>query len=338
MERVKVLVADDHALLRGEVVALLSQRDELEVVGEAADGAEAIEQARALAPDVVIMDLQMPQVNGLEATSVIRTELPDVHVLVYTISENEADLLTALRYGARGYLLKSTSSEALVQGIVQVAQGGVIVTQAVAAKVINNLYQTSTPRARLGVSLDVFSPEELSVLQLVSVGTDERQMASFLRISEEMIQTHLRSVVDKLHAANRDQAAAYAAAVSRRQLGVAEGPVEEKAREEVEQPKPAMRWGNGALPVSSVVGFGAAVAVASVATPWYLMGGSELSDAAIAGVSLQDLDGWALFPGLPLLLVIMGSLLSTLLAMVAIRDRLYRMMSLVVSLVEPCRG
>jgi len=335
MERIRVLVADDHALLRGEVVEVLSQQDQLEVVAEAADGAEAVEKARNILPDVVIMDLRMPGTSGLEATSLIRTELPTVQVLVFTVSESEADLFTAIQYGAKGYILKSAPVEELVRAIVQVAQGGVVVSAAMATKLLTGLAQPSIAREQFSMTIEGLTFEEVDILRLVPLGLSDGQIANFLHITQDAVETHLRNIIDKLHVANRDQATAYAVKVRLQTLGPVAVSDEEKAGEELEQPTPlATRKGVVIpMPVSLVVGFGATVAVASVVSAWYFMGGSPVSETALADMTLEAMERWTLFPGLPILLVTVGSLLSTFLAILVSQGRPYPVASIGVGLV-----
>ncbi|MBI2872830.1 MAG: response regulator transcription factor [Chloroflexi bacterium] len=214
MERVKVLVADDHGLLRRGVVEMLSDEEGLEVVGQATNGVEAVEKVRALLPNVVIMDLQMPGMGGLEATSVIRTELPSVQVLVFTVSESEADLFAAIRYGARGYILKNSGSEELVRAVRHIAEGGVIVSPAMATKLLTDLtHQPHVVEGQTETRIEGVSPREMEVLQLIARGATNSEIATTLVITENTVKTHLRNIMDKLHLANRSQAAAYAVSV-----------------------------------------------------------------------------------------------------------------------------
>lgn len=210
MERIKVLIVDDHAMVRRGVMEALSEQEEVEVVGEANDGAQGVEKARALAPHVVIMDLQMPGLGGLEATSILHTELPNVRVLVFTVSEREADLFAAMRCGARGYILKNAGAEELTRAIQHIAQGGVIVSPAMATKLLDELAQLPAAGAQPGTSLEGVSPREVEVLQQIAEGASNSEIASALVISENTVKTHLRNIMDKLHLANRSQAAAYA--------------------------------------------------------------------------------------------------------------------------------
>jgi DNA-binding NarL/FixJ family response regulator len=214
MDTVRVMVVDDHSLFRRGIVAVLDAADGLEVVGEAVDGLEAVARARELVPDVIVMDLNMPNCSGLEATQALQIDLPQVNILVLTVSEMEADLFAAIRYGARGYLLKKTDPDDLVAAIFNVAGGGAIVSPLMAASLLTEFKSISPgenqPPAADSAGGDV-SPREHEVLQLVAQGSTNREIADALFISENTVKTHLRSIMEKLHLANRSQAAAYAA-------------------------------------------------------------------------------------------------------------------------------
>ena len=139
MAPIRVLVVDEHALVRLGVTEVLAEDETIEVIGEATNGVEGVEQATALSPDVVIMDLQMPGLTGLEATSALHTTMPDVRVLVFTVSESEADLFSAMRCGARGYILKNASGEELVRSVQHIAEGGAIVSPVMASKLLDEM-------------------------------------------------------------------------------------------------------------------------------------------------------------------------------------------------------
>ena len=212
MVAVKVLVVDDHALFRRGITAVLANQENLRVVGEATDGLEAIDKAEALAPDVILMDLHMPQCTGLEATQAIRTKMPQVNILVLTVSENEADLFAAVKFGAKGYILKNIEPEELTQAIFHIAQGGVIISPLMAAKLLSEFQDLSAGVAKKlaqEVAADL-SPREDEVLRLVAQGATNKEIADSLFISENTVKTHLRNIMDKLHLVNRSQAAAYA--------------------------------------------------------------------------------------------------------------------------------
>jgi DNA-binding NarL/FixJ family response regulator len=211
MERIKVLLVDDHTIFRRGIASILRDQENLDVVGEASDGNEGVEAAKRLHPDVVLMDLNMPNCGGLEATLRLQTEAPGANILVLTVSEKESDLFGAVRAGARGYLLKESEPEELIEGIHQIARGGVIVSPAMAAKLLGELRserQASEGEAPADVA--ALSQREVEVLQEVAKGASNKAIAATLYISENTVKTHLRNIMDKLHLANRSQAAAYA--------------------------------------------------------------------------------------------------------------------------------
>jgi len=212
MGRIKVLVVDDHALFRRGVTAELASQEGLEVVGEASDGLEAVRKAEEIVPDVIVMDLNMPRCSGLEATQALQTKMPRVNILVLTISENESDLFAAVKFGARGYILKSSEPEELVQAIFRVAQGEVIISPLMATNLLTEFNDSGAGVEReatreTGANL---TPREGEVLQLVAQGATNKEIADSLFISENTVKTHLRNIMEKLHLANRSQAAAYA--------------------------------------------------------------------------------------------------------------------------------
>ena len=212
MEPVRVLVVDDHALFRRGIVTVLTNQENISVVGEAVNGLEAIEKATELAPDVIVMDLNMPQCNGLEATQALQAKMPQVSILVLTVSDNEADLFAAIKFGATGYILKNTEPEELIQAIHHIAQGGVIISPSMAIKLLHE-FRDSGADARAKKTADEeanLSPREDEVLRLVAQGATNKEIADSLFISENTVKTHLRNIMDKLHLANRSQAAAYA--------------------------------------------------------------------------------------------------------------------------------
>jgi len=212
MDIVKVLVVDDHTLFRRGIAAVLTNQENLEVAGEALDGLEAIEKAKKIAPDVILMDLNMPRCSGLEAIQALQTEMPQVNILVLTVSENEADLFAAMKFGARGYVLKNTEPDELIHAILHIAQGGVIVSPLMATKLLTEFKDLSAgveKESIPGTEADL-SPREGEVLQLVAQGASNKKIADSLFISENTVKTHLRNIMEKLHLANRSQAAAYA--------------------------------------------------------------------------------------------------------------------------------
>lgn len=213
MDEVKVLVVDDHALFRRGIIAALTDQEGLKVVGEATDGFDAIKKVQETAPDVILMDLNMPNCNGLEATRTLHTQLPQIKILILTISDSEADLFAAIRFGARGYILKNVEPGELIQYINHIAQGGVIISPLVATNLLNEFKRLDgNGKGKINnVEDEILSPREEEVLKLVANGDTNKQIADTLSISDNTVKTHLRNIMEKLHLVNRSQAAAYAA-------------------------------------------------------------------------------------------------------------------------------
>jgi len=207
MEHIRVLLVDDHSLFRSGIAFVLGEDDNYIVVGEAKDGLEAIEMARELLPDVVVMDLRMPHCSGVEACQTIRRELPHINILDLTVSDEEDDLFTAIKAGAKGYLLKDVEPKELAQAIDHIARGGVIVSPPMATTLLAEFEtrEVCKPEATSGLS-----QREVEILQEVTKGASNKEIAGALFISENTVKTHLRNIMDKLHLANRSQAAAYA--------------------------------------------------------------------------------------------------------------------------------
>ncbi|MFH1382887.1 MAG: response regulator transcription factor [Chloroflexota bacterium] len=213
MDPIKVLVVDDHTLFRRGIGSILADQKNLKVVGEAVDGLEAIAKTKAVIPDVILMDLNMPRCSGLEAIEALQTQMPKVNILVLTVSENESDLFTAMKFGAKGYILKNTEPEDLIHAISHIAQGGVLVSPLMATKLLTEFKSLSTEvKERVESESEAnLTPREGEVLQLVARGSTNKEIADSLVISENTVKTHLKSIMEKLHLANRSQAAAYAA-------------------------------------------------------------------------------------------------------------------------------
>jgi two-component system nitrate/nitrite response regulator NarL len=206
---IKVLIVDDHPLIRRGLSTVIAEAEGITLVGEASDGLQAIKRARDLSPDVVLMDIMMPTMNGVEATAVILRNQPWLKVMMLTISDKEEDLYSAIKAGASGYLLKNVRPPELVDAIEQVVQGGAIITQNLAPRLLDDLmderdeFDTASPTA--------ITRRERDVLELVSAGFSNREIAAKLFVSENTVKTHLRNIMDKYHFKNRAQAAAYIA-------------------------------------------------------------------------------------------------------------------------------
>src|SRR3954447_7093712 len=200
----RVLIADDHRLMREGTAALLHAEPDVEVVGLAADGVEAVALAERRRPDVVLLDLDMPRMNGLDACATLREKVPGVEVLVLTVSEREDDLWAALRLGAAGYLLKDMPPRALVDAVLAAGRGEPLVAASMARRMLSE----PDPLGEL-------SAREREVLELVAAGLTNRGIGERLYLSEATVKTHVRSVLKKLHARNRAEAAAVVARARR---------------------------------------------------------------------------------------------------------------------------
>ena len=208
---IKILLVDDHPLIRRGLSAVIAEAEGMTVIGEAMDGLQAIKRARDLSPDVVLMDIFMPTMNGVEATAVMLRNQPWLKVMMLTISDKEEDLYSAIKAGASGYLLKNVKPSELIDAIEQVVQGGAIITKNLAPRMLDDLME-----GRVGpdsASPTVLTARERDVLELVSAGFSNREIAAKLFVSENTIKTHLRNIMDKYHFKNRAQAAAYMARV-----------------------------------------------------------------------------------------------------------------------------
>jgi DNA-binding NarL/FixJ family response regulator len=209
MEPLRILLVDDHLLFRKGLIRLLGAQPDFDVVGEARDGLEAIEKTRQLRPDLVLMDIRMPNCDGLEATRRIKAQMPGVHVVMLTVSDNEQDLARAVKYGADGYLLKDLQPEELFEQLRRVGQGEAPLSRGMTGKLFNQLSRRSRPVAESKAS-GVLSERECEVLTLVVEGFTNHQIGDELGIARNTVKNHLRSIYAKLNVNNRTQAAAYA--------------------------------------------------------------------------------------------------------------------------------
>lgn len=207
---IKVLVVDDHPIFRQGLISLLQQYPEFEAVGQATNGEEAVAVATQVKPDVIVMDVCMPGGDGIAATTALQQALPDVKVIIVTVSDKDEDLFAAIKAGARGYLLKSVSLRELIDSIRLVAQGEAIISPTVAGKLLDEFKQTD--KEKLDKELNGgLSLREQEVLQLVAQGASNKEIAEQLFISETTVKAHLRTILQKLHARNRAEAVALAA-------------------------------------------------------------------------------------------------------------------------------
>jgi NarL family two-component system response regulator LiaR len=203
---IRVLIADDHAIVRKGICALLATEPEIEVVGEAKEGAEAILQAGRLSPDVILMDLVMPEVDGLEAIRQIALQQPQIRILVLTSFDGDDKVFPAIRAGALGYLLKDSAPDELIRAIRQVHRGESSLHPAVARKLLREVSQP----CKRDADVDPLTEREVEVLRLVAAGWSNREIACQLEISEATVRTHVSNILSKLNLCSRTQAALYA--------------------------------------------------------------------------------------------------------------------------------
>ena len=217
MTRIRVVIADDQALFREGLRTLLSTRPEVEVVGEAANGDEAVGLVGRLQPDVVLMDLRMPVTDGIVATARVRERWPAIPVLVLTTFDDDASLFGALRAGAAGYLLKDVSSETLLSALTAAARGEAFLQSTVTGRVVAafaRLMESGGPRAEALVL--PLSPREREILSLLGTGASNKEIADQLCLAEGTVKNHVTNILTKLDVRDRTQAALRA-----RQLGIA---------------------------------------------------------------------------------------------------------------------
>jgi len=207
---IRVLVADDHRLFRDGLRALLNSVPDLEVVGEAGDGEEVVAQAAVLQPDVILMDLQLPKINGVEATRRILHSQPRVNVLVLTMFEDTDTVLAAMRAGARGYILKDTDEEALLRSVRAVASGEALFGPGVAERLMRYLAE-ATPSAERAAFPEL-TDREREVLYLLAQGLSNQQVAERMGISLKTARNHVSNILGRLQVADRTEAVARARA------------------------------------------------------------------------------------------------------------------------------
>jgi len=202
----RILIADDQTLFRSGLARLLEEDPHVQVVGQAADGEEVVKQAASLKPDVVLMDLKMPNLDGIEATRKILAEHPEIKILILTTFDADSFVLQALRAGASGYVLKNSQPAAIVSSILAVLAGERVMASAVANRVLDLLTGTTTPKE----FYDGLTARELDILKLLAIGQANKQIAPRLEISENTVRNHVSHMYEKLHIYDRSQAVLYA--------------------------------------------------------------------------------------------------------------------------------
>ncbi len=208
MQPLRLLLVDDHALFREGLISLLSYQDDFSVVGEAEDTESALSQARALEPDIVLMDIELPGEDGVSATARLKIELPAVIVVMLTVRDDTQTLFEAIKAGAQGYLVKNVRSREMLEQLRGLVRGEAAISRRLAARILAELRGQTEP----------FGPEEeltareLEVLELVAARLSNAEIAERLVVSEHTVKNHMKSILSKLHLRNRHQAAAYGVA------------------------------------------------------------------------------------------------------------------------------
>jgi two-component system, NarL family, nitrate/nitrite response regulator NarL len=206
---ISVLLVDDHTLFRSGIRSLLQRNADFIVVGEAADGVEGVKRAKQLRPDVVLLDLNMPGMSGLETLQLILQDCPDTAVILLTVSEEARDLTAALQAGARGYLIKNIDADYLVRAIRRAAGGEPVLAEAMTTKLVAHM-QGGAPKPAPASELDRLTPREREILACLARGESNKVIARTLDVAESTVKIHVQNILKKLNLASRVQAAVYA--------------------------------------------------------------------------------------------------------------------------------
>lgn len=205
-DSIRILITDDHAVVREGLRTLIGTEPGMDVVGEAEDGLEAVQKACTLRPDVILLDMMMPRMDGLQAIKEIKRECPEAHILVLTSFSDDEKVFPAIKAGALGYLLKNVTPERLLSAIRDVHQGKPSMSSDIAKKLMHELRRASD----LPPTEEPLTEREMDVLRLVAQGLSNQEIAEALVISQGTVRTHVSNILSKLHLANRTQAALYA--------------------------------------------------------------------------------------------------------------------------------
>ncbi|MER3421898.1 MAG: DNA-binding response regulator [Nitrospiraceae bacterium] len=208
MERIRVLIADDHRVVREGLSAILKTKENIEVVGEAQDGQEAVEKTRVLLPDVILMDVSMPRMGGVEATRQVKREFPHIGIIALTMYEEQQYIFDLVRAGATGYLLKDTDSAQIVQAIRSVYRGESLIHPSVASKILAEFSLLAQKKGKKTSMVEHdLTEREIMVLRLVADGKTNKEIANKLDLSEKTVKNHVRNIFHKLQVYDRTQAA-----------------------------------------------------------------------------------------------------------------------------------
>lgn len=210
MPKSKVLLVDDHALFRKGIASLLKDINELEIIGEAGNGREALEKARILNPDIIIMDVEMPELNGVEAVKQIKKELPHCKVVMLTIADDDDNLFNSIKNGAQGYLLKSMDPDDLIEEVKGLLRGEPALSKSIASKILKEFASICNKHQDINFQKYHLTEREVEVLSLVAHGITNKEIAISLAITENTVKNHLCNIMEKLHLQNRVQLATFA--------------------------------------------------------------------------------------------------------------------------------
>lgn len=209
-KKIRIVLIDDHTLFRSGIKALLVRQDDLEVVGEAADGLEGVKLVEQVKPDLVLLDLDMPTMKGNEALVQILETAPDMAVLMLTVSEDGDDLAECMRLGARGYLLKKIDADFLLQSVRHAVAGDSVISPEMTSKLVMKLRRDSNPGASSQADVDALTPRERQTLAWLAKGVSNKEIARALDLAESTVKVHVQSVLRKLNIKSRVQAAVFA--------------------------------------------------------------------------------------------------------------------------------
>ncbi len=209
MDKISILIVDDHTLFRKGICKMLEGEEDIQVVGEASTGHEALAQARALMPDVILMDIKMPDLDGVEATRILHSEMPHTGIIFCTMFQDDEFVFAGLKAGGRGYILKESEPDTMLRAIRAVAQGESLLSPAIAQKVLRQFSALPGEETRAPFCEDV-TDREREVLVLIGQGHSNKEIAQQLSLSEKTIKNHLYNVFSKLHVNDRTQAVLYA--------------------------------------------------------------------------------------------------------------------------------
>lgn len=208
MTKIRILIADDHRVVREGLAAILKSRNDMDVVGEAINGFEVIEKTKALKPDVILMDISMPQMNGVEATRAVRKISPEIGIVVLTMHDDDATIFELVRTGVHGYLLKDADSSEIIQAIQSIYKGESIIHPSIARKILGEFSQLGPEQLKKAPrQMYNLSGREVDVLRRVAKGKTNKEIASELHLSEKTIKNHVRNIFHKMGVYDRTEAA-----------------------------------------------------------------------------------------------------------------------------------